>query len=108
VPIKFSATYWLIASLFIVTVKPRALNPPSTCAIASAVVQWFSFSFALYLATKVVARAWAWVCKTLCFRSFCRAICSGCDIFRVFLGGDGRAATPAAGKTETASETVIV
>jgi len=45
---------------------------------------------------------------TLCFRSFCRAICSWCDVFRVFLGGDGRAATPAAGKTETAAGTGVI
>jgi hypothetical protein len=42
------------------------------------------------------------------FHLFCCAICSCCNVFCVFLGGNGRAATPAAGKMETATGTGVI
>ncbi len=56
----------------------------------------------------IVAHACACPWTALRFRSFCRAICSGCNVFCIFLGGDERAATPAAGKMGPAAGTGVI
>ena len=72
------------------------------------VIWLFSFGFIFSLATRVVARAWAWLCTALCFLLFCLPIWSWCDIFPTFLSGDGRILASIPPTTETAAGTVVI